>query len=269
MAENVCPLCGGAGWILEESKDRSLAKRCKCFQERKNQLLLEEANIPSRYQHCTINNFNTLLNESGRVNDSLRDAKKISKKFVNDYPILNCGLLFLGPCGVGKTHLAVAIIHELIEKKSVPCYFCDFRELIRNIQSSYTPDSSLTESELLEPVFEREVLVLDELGAKRTTAWVEETVFYIINNRYNNKKLTIFTSNYLDIEEENGEKDTRLDYYKKGGKKYGGIYDEKEEDSLVKRIGVRLRSRIYEMCMIVNIMADDYRKKIKQAGYRF
>jgi len=141
--------------------------------------------------------------------------------------------------------------------------------LIRNIQSSYTPDSSLTESELLEPVFEREVLVLDELGAKRTTAWVEETVFYIINNRYNNKKLTIFTSNYLDIEEENGEKDTRLDYYKKGGKKYVGIYGEKEEDSLVKRIGVRLRSRIYEMCMIVNIMADDYRKKIKQAGYRF
>jgi len=262
MDENVCPLCGGAGWILEESEERPLAKRCKCYSARKAQLLLDQANIPRRYKECTFKNFET-------HNDSHRDALKISKKFVNDYPILNCGLLFLGPCGVGKTHLAVAIIHELIEKKSVPCYFCDFRELIRNIQSSYTPDSSLTESELLEPVFEREVLVLDELGAKRTTAWVEETVFYIINNRYNNKKLTIFTSNYLDIEEENGEKDTRLDYYKKGGKKYVGIYGEKEEDSLVKRIGVRLRSRIYEMCMIVNIMADDYRKKIKQAGYRF
>jgi DNA replication protein DnaC len=98
------------------------------------------------------------------------------------------------------------------------------------------------------------VLVLDELGAKRTTAWVEETVFYIINSRYNNKKPTIFTSNYLDIEE---EEDTRDSFYKKSG------------DSLVDRIGVRLRSRLYEMCKIVDITGDDYRQKIKQAGYRF
>jgi DNA replication protein DnaC len=261
MAENPCPLCQGSGWVLEVSKEKALAKRCECYRARKAQILLDQANVPRRYKECTFENFEI-------HNDSHRDAKKISKKFVNDFPILNFGLLFLGPCGVGKTHLSVAIIHELIEKKSVSCYFCDFRELIRNIQSSYTPDSSLTESELLEPVFEREVLVLDELGAKRTTAWVEETVFYIINNRYNNKKLTIFTSNYLDVEE-NGEKDTRLDYYKKGGKKYEGIYGEKEEDSLVKRIGVRLRSRLYEMCKIVEMWGDDYRKKIKQAGYRF
>jgi len=169
--------------------------------------------------------------------------------------VQDIGLLFQGPCGIGKTHLAVAIINELIKKKNIPCYFCDFRNLIRNIQSTYTPDSSLTESEVLEPVFQKEVLVLDELGAKRTTAWVEDTVFYIINRRYNNKKVTVFTSNYIDSGE--AEEDARDQRFKKS------------DDSLVDRIGVRLRSRIYEMCKIVEMWGKDYRKEIKQAGYRF
>jgi DNA replication protein DnaC len=83
---------------------------------------------------------------------------------------------------------------------------------------------------------------------------VEETVFYIINQRYNQKKLTLFTSNYLDTEE---EEDTRDSFYKKSG------------DTLVDRIGVRLRSRLYEMCKIVEMWGDDYRKMAKQASYRF
>lgn len=247
MTEKECSLCQDTGWVLEESEKGAVAKRCKCYYERQKKDLLEEVKIPKRYQNCSLKNFEI-------HNDSHRDALKISKKFVNDYPVLNCGLLFIGPCGVGKTHLAVAIIQELIQKKKVPCLFYDFRELIRDIQSTFTPESSLTESDVLAPVFEKEVLVLDELGAKRTTAWVEETIFYIINNRYNNKKLTIFTSNYLDSEE---SEDYKENYFKKG------------DDSLVNRIGFRLRSRIYEMCKIVEMGGDDYRRKLKQAGYRF
>ncbi len=247
MAEKICARCEGTGWVLDEKEGKPLAKRCECFYERKTQTLWEQARIPRRYQNCSLKNFEV-------HNDSHRDALKISKQFVKNYPAQEVGLLFIGPCGVGKTHLAVAIIRELIEKKNVPCSFYDFRELIRDIQNTFTPDSNLTESEVLTPVFEHEVLVLDELGAKRTTAWVEETVFYIINQRYNQKKLTLFTSNYLDTEE---EEDTRDSFYKKSG------------DTLVDRIGVRLRSRLYEMCKIVEMWGDDYRKMAKQASYRF
>jgi DNA replication protein DnaC len=119
----------------------------------------------------------------------------------------------------------------------------------------------MTESELIAPIFANNVLVLDELGAKRTSPWVEETIFYIINHRYNHKKLTLFTSNYLDRGEE--DEDKRIPYFKKGNSYH------KQEDSLVDRIGVRLRSRIYEMCKLVTIEGEDYRKKVKQAGYRF
>ena len=249
MKEDICPECQGTGWILKKIKKREIARRCSCFQELKSRLLLEQANIPKRYEHCSFENFEPEHHES------FRHALKISKQFIQNYPVQDIGLLFIGPCGVGKTHLAVAFIRELLKKKNVPCYFCDFRELIKKIQGTYAPDSLLSESELLTPIFQKDVLVLDELGAKRTSAWVEETVVYIINNRYNNKKLTLFTSNYLDRGED--EEDTRDSFFKKG------------EDTLLDRIGVRLRSRIYEMCKVVNMEGDDYRKKIKQASYRY
>lgn len=248
MAEKICSKCQGTGWILSDSDPGTVAKRCKCYQDKQTQNLLEQANIPRRYSTCSFSNFEI-------HDESHKHALKIAKKFVENFPEQDIGLLFQGPCGVGKTHLAVAIVSELIQKKNVPSYFCDFRELIRNIQSTYTPDSALTESNVLEPIFQKDVLVLDELGAKRTTAWVEETIFYIINNRYNNKRLTVFTSNYIDSGEE--EEDGRSSFYKKS------------EDTLVDRIGIRLRSRIYEMCKIVSVWGEDYRKKVKQAGYRF
>jgi DNA replication protein DnaC len=247
MPPKTCDQCEGSGWVLVDSEGKQIARRCRCWHEQQDRALVGQARIPKRYQNCTLANFEV-------HNDSHRDALKISKQFVKNFPAQEVGLMFIGSCGVGKTHLSVAIIRELIEKKKSPCVFYDFRELIRDIQSTYTPDANVSESEVLAPVFEAAVLVLDELGAKRTTAWVEEMVFYIINQRYNQKKLTILTSNYLDTEE---EADGRQPLYKKGG------------DTLVDRIGVRLRSRLYEMCKVVEMWGDDYRKVAKQAGYRF
>jgi DNA replication protein DnaC len=245
--KKVCPICEGSGWMLVNEEGRTVARRCSCFREKQIQLLLEKAGIPKRYQNCSFNNFEI-------HNDSHRDALRISRQFVKNYPVQDIGLLFIGPCGVGKTHLAVAILRELIEKKGVPCAFFDFRDLIRDIQSTYDPEADMSTSEVLEPVLTTPVIVLDELGAKRTTAWVEETVFYIINYRYNEKKLTIFTTNYLD---KSDEEDKRTEFYKKG------------EETLIDRIGVRLHSRLYEMCKIVEMWGEDYRKIAKQAGYRF
>jgi DNA replication protein DnaC len=243
----ICPKCQGTGWLLEGAGGPQVARRCSCYGQRWKQSLSDQANIPQRYQSCTLDNFEV-------HNDSHRDALKICRQFVKNYPAQDVGLLFIGPCGVGKTHLAVAVIQELIKAKEAACIFYDFRDLIREIQSTFTPDSTLSESDVLTPVFQSEVLVLDELGAKRTTAWVEETVFYIINHRYNHKKLTLFTTNYPDLDEDEDKRDS---FYKKGG------------DSLIDRIGVRLRSRIYEMCKVVEMSGDDYRKMAKQASYRF
>ena len=244
-----CPKCLGTGWVIGDSPQGPVARRCGCFHERQAEALLERARIPKRYRDCTLANF-----EIHKDNASHKDALALARKFVRNYPAQEVGLLFIGPCGVGKTHLAIGIIQELVAKKGVPCVFYDFRDLIRDIQNTFAPDSALTESDVLAPVFRSDVLVLDELGAKRTTAWVEETVFYVINHRYNAKRTTIFTSNYPDTEE---AEDSRDSFYKKGG------------DTLVDRIGIRLRSRVYEMCKIVEMEGEDYRKLAKQASYRF
>jgi DNA replication protein DnaC len=132
----------------------------------------------------------------------------------------------MGSCGVGKTHLAAAILRELINK-GVPCLFYESGALLKEIQNSYNPVSQTSEGKVLTPVYETDVLVLDELGATKPTDWVRDTMMQIINARYNDKKLTIFTTNYLDIQ------------------RCG------QEERLEERVGVRLRSRLYEMCKTV------------------
>ena len=119
-------------------------------------------------------------------------------KFVEEYPVDSTGLLLIGSIGVGKTHLAVGIIKELVLSKGIACLFYDYRELLKQIQNSYNDSVKATELDVLRPVFETEVLVLDELGAVKPTEWVWDTVSLILNTRYNDKRTTIITTNFSD-----------------------------------------------------------------------
>lgn len=233
MAET-CPICRDTGW---EHLEDGVVRRCRCVQESRVSRTLERARIPRRYAHCTLEDY-------AARNDSQKLARARCLRFVEDCPLVDFGLLFLGPCGVGKTHLAVAILKQLILQKGAEGLFYDFRDLLREIYNSYDPVSQSSELDILKPVLEAEVLVLDELGANKPTDWVRDTVTHILNSRYNDRRITLVTANFLD--------------------KPGGERDETLED----RIGVRLRSRLYEMCAPVEILGEDFRKVVKQAGYR-
>jgi DNA replication protein DnaC len=157
----------------------------------------------------------------------------------------------MGPQGVGKTHLAVSIIKALMKRKAIPCMFRAFPELLKEIQMSYSPISESSELSLLEPVLDTDVLVLDELGAQGIdrSNWVKDTVNYILNYRYSESKVTIFTTNYLDSED---PLSTRK----------GVFY------SLRDRIGDQMRSRLYEMCKTIVMAGSDFRQKVMDAEYR-
>jgi DNA replication protein DnaC len=208
------------------------ARRCRCRTQDARAKLMEAARIPRRYEECSLGNYQPTNN-----NGSQLQAFNYTYRLVRDYPSVDRGLLFMGTCGVGKTHLSVAILRELIEKKGVSCLFYEFGSLLKEIQNSYNPVSQTSELRVLTPVIEAEVLVLDELGASKPTDWVRDTMMHVINTRYNNRKLTIFTTNYLD--RRSIERDEIL------------------ED----RIGVRLRSRLFEMCKTVQIEGEDYRRR--------
>jgi DNA replication protein DnaC len=231
-----CPLCFGTGLEVVAGKG---ARRCQCRSKSSQTNLLEQARIPRRYREaapprkepCTLQNYYPAPN-----NGSQLKAFNYAFRLVREYPAVDRGLVLMGPVGVGKTHLAVAILRGLIEK-GVPCLFYENGSLLKEIQDSYNPVSHTSELRVLAPVFQAEVLVLDELGASKPTDWVRDTMMQIIGKRYNDKKLTIFTTNYLD--------DRR----------------NPSDETLEDRIGVRLRSRLFEMCRTVKIEGDDYRRK--------
>lgn len=243
-----CPQCGGTGWARVQRGGADGVARCECRKRSRSERLLQFARIPARYAHCDLDNFDL----SPRLTNQSHDrAKAAAERFVREYPAsMPFGVLFMGPPGVGKTHLATGIVKGLIKQKGVPCLFRTFPELLKEIQNSYSPVSQSSEFGLLSPVLETEVLVLDELGAQTPSSWVKDTVSYIINYRYAESKVTIFTTNYLDGEESSG-----------GNK--GTTY------TLSERIGDQMRSRLFEMCKTVVITGSDFRQKVKQAEHHF
>ena len=221
----VCAECFGTGTKLDAGKG---AIPCPCRKPDRSKKLLTAARIPRRYAECS---FDTFKCAPGTSQDN---ALLAAQRLVAEFPV-DRGLLFMGPAGVGKTHLAVAIIKGLIGK-GFGGVFREFGSLLKEIQDSYNPISKSSELKVLAPVYETDVLVLDELGATIPTDWVRDTMYQIINKRYNDRRLTIFTTNYSDAR--------RSD----------------REQVLEDRIGTRLRSRLYEMCIKVVLDGGDYRR---------
>ena len=253
VAAEVCPVCGGTGWKFS-GPDRRVS-RCECRLKLRADSLLAAARIPKRYEHCELSNF-----EFDGPHRHLAAARMAACKFVEEYPIDDAGLLLIGSIGVGKTHLAVGIIKELILSKGIPCLFYDYRELLKQIQNSYNDSVKATELEVLRPVFETEVLVLDELGAVKPTEWVWDTVSLILNNRYNDNRTTIITTNFQDLPERERRGNRMSD---REAANYAATHD-----TLGDRIGERMRSRLHEMCRIITMEGADFRQTYRSASFR-
>jgi DNA replication protein DnaC len=158
--------------------------------------MIAAARIPKRYEHCELSEFDTNFSEADQ---SLTLAKISAERFVREFdPRDGMGLLLVGGIGTGKTHLAVGILRGLIASWGSACLFCDYRELLKQIQNSYNDSVQATELQVLRPVFEAEVLLLDELGAVKPSEWVWDTVSLILNTRYNDNRTTIITTNFAD-----------------------------------------------------------------------
>jgi len=187
------------------------------------------ARIPRRYDHCDLDNFVVYDNER------LLRAVSAARRFADAFPVVDKGLFFIGPPGIGKSHLAVAVLKKVIHSRGAQGLFYDTRDLLRVIRSTYDPVVRTTEIEVLRPVMMADLLVLDDLGAEKTSEWVEETLNLIVNTRYNEQRLTVFTSNFEEKEQTG------------------------DGDSLLERVGFRIHSRLYEMCEFLEYDGGDYR----------
>ncbi len=220
-----------------------------------------------RYEHCDFENFDTKLcdlensPEYVKWNHSLEQAKLVTEAFARDYPTgAETGLLLMGPCGAGKTHLAVAALRQIALRGHTGLFY-DYRELLKEIQGSYNAESQTSELGVLEPVLTADVLLLDDLGASKPSPWALETVGHILNSRYNEKRVTLLTTNYLD-----NAGPTSMPAPRNPRLPSGQAVSAAREDSLEDRLGKRIRSRLYEMCRTVELFAPDYRREVRQAG---
>src|SRR5580700_777274 len=259
-AAEVCPLCAGSGWKPVAGAPERGVTRCDCQMRARGSALIAAARIPKRYEHCELSNFKF---EGPHLR--LAGARMAACRFVEEYPFDKTGLLLIGNTGLGKTHLAAGIAKALIREKGIECVFYDYADLLKQIQDSYNPTVQATELGLLRPVFETEVLVLDDLGSVRPTEWRWDTVRLILNTRYNDNLTTIITTNFAD-EPAAGVVDADAP---RVSESFATARAAARDDTLGDRIGERMRSRLHEMCRIGRLEGEnDFRKTFRSASLR-
>jgi DNA replication protein DnaC len=224
-----CESCLGTGWKRVEIDGVEHVSRCECWRSALVDRARTDARIPPRYAGCELANFE-------QETDSQREAWRRARAFVDAFPVVDKGLLLHGPQGVGKTHLAVGILKEVIRNKGSRGYFFETRELLKLVRDTYNQSVEETEMEVLRPVLEADMLVLDDLGAERTSDWVQETLGLVVNTRYNARRATVFTTNLLDHP------------------------DNTDPRTFIFQLGARTRSRLIEMCDWIEIDSFDYRE---------
>ena len=233
MAPMSCPHCDGTRWRRVSDGGVLRVERCGCYKTDKARTLLKAAKIPPRYESCGLDTFVTYGNE--RLKKAFERARLFAEDFMGVRQRHEKGLLLIGPPGIGKTHIAVAVLRRVVSDNRVPGLYWDTRSLLNTIRSTYDPVTRTSAEDVIRPVIKAELLVFDDLGAERPTDWVEETMNFIVNTRYNDRRLTIFTTNYEDLPD-----DGRL-------------------DSLKARVGFRMHSRLREMCEFLEYDGPDYR----------
>ena len=238
IKEYSCPKCRELIKVvrLEINGKVRVANRCKVCDDRE----LEKEALQA-YKNHQISKRERLFNDFSLISEGLKkatfenyypptknfaEAKKIAKDYLNNFKE-NKGLMFVGDCGVGKSHLSYSICKEAREK-GISSIFISVPELLTQLKSTFNKNKNYTEEDLLSALKNVDLLVLDDIGADYPTEWAITKLFEVINSRVG--KSTIYTTN-------------------------------SNAKELASRVGKRNFSRMMENTQIIKMQGNDYRLK--------
>src|SRR4030043_241165 len=223
-------LCGGEDpyFFYKEGK----IEECFCRDTRmkiiKINMIYNRSGINRKFRGMRLNDFKSLSRQAD-------DAKNSAYDILKQFPDVKKGLFLWGNPGTGKTLLASIILTELIIRYAVEGRFISIsRNLFKTLQESFHEGSeTFGESGKIEKeLADVDILIVDDFGIQKDTEWKQETLYDLVDARYEAEKFTIFTSN-------------------------------KNPHKALKDLSQgRILSRIKEMCRILEISGEDYRDNL-------
>ncbi len=227
IKNKILPTCE----CVVEREDAKIREAQNFAKKREIEKLFSISNLGERFSKST---FESFLDRNGS-----ETAYKVAVKYVKTFKEWNGeSLLLWGDPGNGKTHLAAAIVNEL-SKKGYIVVFQSVPELLQRIRSTFNSENKENETQIMRALLECDLLILDDIGAEKTTEWVEEKLFNIIDGRYRKELPTLYTSNL-------------------------------EPKELKNQVGKRSYDRMVETSLTVKNEAVSYRREIaKQRLQRF
>jgi DNA replication protein DnaC len=224
-AADTCPygLCDGAGFVVDEAS--RVAQPCRCRPQRieRHRARSLSAVIPKKYGGASF--------DRSPVTEMPGPQVQIVKRFVRDIDgnlDEGRGLWFYGSVGTGKTTLAMIVSRAALDAgRSVAIY--SLPRLLAEIRATFESDSEGSYVDFLDRLAAVDLLHVDDVGAERTSDWVLEQLYAIVNARYEEERSVIITTNL-------------------------------ERDELVEQIRERTVSRLEEMCTLVPLYGEDARR---------
>ena len=247
-----CDFCEGSRKIFEETPQGiSKIKECECSELFKRIALFNQAGVPGKFVHEDFDSYLVDPPQHRAQKNALLNSKKFIKDYIDRKGQYSQGLIYMGAPGLGKTHIVVSIIKELVMQHGVECKFVDFFELLRDIRHGYGED--ISEKDFIDPYVGVKVLVIDELAKGRNTDWEITILDHFISTRYNDDdKVTLVTTNFSDKLENPVASTARNDKQ--------GLSNAYLRFTLEEKIGARIHSRLLEMCKLIKLEGKDYRR---------